>query len=222
MLPKGAHDPLGQHLSMQGFIINQKLADLWELIRKLDPYSNLGIQLGGKDGDFRDSCSTISLINILESLDVIEISGDETEEESWNFGSETSNSNDLDYKTKGWNRKRKQEKELDIEVLKHISPGLGLLYMYLTASPTLRRFAKVLKQLNMPQIQASAFDENGDIEKLWEILRGAHKIGKPEPLFKELVCIWLQPYIFISSLSITLQGLVGNSFSLLGVMVHTS
>ncbi|KAJ8432203.1 hypothetical protein Cgig2_027725 [Carnegiea gigantea] len=48
---------------------------------------------------------------------------------------------------------------------------------------------KVLKQLNMPQIQASLFDKNGDIEKLkklWEILPAAHKIGKPKPLFKEL------------------------------------
>ncbi|KAJ8435613.1 hypothetical protein Cgig2_032142 [Carnegiea gigantea] len=86
-------------------------------------------------------------------------------------------------------------------------------------------YLQVLKQLNMPQIQASLFDENGDIEKLkklWEILPTAHKIRKPEPLFKELACTWLQPYIFISSLSITLQVLVGNSFSLLGVMVHKS
>ncbi|KAJ8432226.1 hypothetical protein Cgig2_024381 [Carnegiea gigantea] len=50
----------------------------------------------------------------------------------------------------------------------------------------------VLKQLNMPQIQPSIFDENGDIEKLkklWEILLGAHKVEKPEPLFKELLCV---------------------------------
>ncbi|KAL2923354.1 putative methionine--tRNA ligase [Bienertia sinuspersici] len=48
---------------------------------------------------------------------------------------------------------------------------------------------EVLKQLNMPQLQASLSDENGDLEKiriLWKILPADHKIGKPEPLFKEL------------------------------------
>ncbi|KAK9725798.1 hypothetical protein RND81_05G169900 [Saponaria officinalis] len=48
---------------------------------------------------------------------------------------------------------------------------------------------EVLKQLNMPQLQVSLSDENDDIQKIkkpWEILPAGHKIGKPEPLFKEL------------------------------------
>ncbi|KAH9620568.1 hypothetical protein KSS87_002105 [Heliosperma pusillum] len=48
---------------------------------------------------------------------------------------------------------------------------------------------EVLKQLNMPQLEVSLADENNDIQKIkrpWEILPAAHRIGKPEPLFKEL------------------------------------
>jgi len=49
----------------------------------------------------------VSVISIPKSPEVIEISSDETKKESWSFGSETSNSNDLYYKTGGWNKKRK-------------------------------------------------------------------------------------------------------------------
>ncbi|GAB4851885.1 hypothetical protein Ancab_031284 [Ancistrocladus abbreviatus] len=49
---------------------------------------------------------------------------------------------------------------------------------------------EVLKQLNIPsESQSSLCDEKGDIgkaRKLWEILPDGHRIGKPEPLFKEL------------------------------------
>lgn len=67
----------------------------------------------------------------------------------------------------------------------------GLVYLLACLlEPFMPSFSvEVLKQLNMPQIQASLSDENGEIEKikkLWEILPAAHKIGKPEPLFKEL------------------------------------
>lgn len=51
-------------------------------------------------------------------------------------------------------------------------------------------FIKVFKQLNLPsETQLSLSD--GDIERArrpWEIVPCGHKIGKPEPLFKELVC----------------------------------
>ena len=56
----------------------------------------------------------MSVINIPESPEMIELSSNDTEKESWSFGSETSNNNDLYYKTRGWNKKRKQEKELDV------------------------------------------------------------------------------------------------------------
>ena len=56
----------------------------------------------------------VSVINIPESLEVIGIGFHETEEESSSFGSKTSNSNDLYYKTRGWNRKRKQKEEFDV------------------------------------------------------------------------------------------------------------
>ncbi|KAM7253048.1 hypothetical protein ACFE04_008889 [Oxalis oulophora] len=48
---------------------------------------------------------------------------------------------------------------------------------------------EVFKQLNLPQSKLSFSDENGDIDRArrpWEILPPAHKIGTPEPLFKEL------------------------------------
>lgn len=50
---------------------------------------------------------------------------------------------------------------------------------------------KVFKQLNLPPEKASLCDEKGDIDrakKPWEYLSTNHKIGTPEPLFKELVC----------------------------------
>lgn len=74
-------------------------------------------------------------------------------------------------------------------VVMRTSAGL----VYLLASllePFMPSFSlEVLKQLNMPQLQVPLSDENGDLEKikiLWNILPAGHKIGKPEPLFKEL------------------------------------
>lgn len=52
---------------------------------------------------------------------------------------------------------------------------------------------QVFKQLNLPpETQASLRDENGEIERAkrpWEFIPAGHKIGAPEPLFKELVCV---------------------------------
>jgi methionyl-tRNA synthetase len=52
---------------------------------------------------------------------------------------------------------------------------------------------KVFKQLNLsPETNISLCDDKGDIERArrpWEIVPIGHKIGKPEPLFKELVCL---------------------------------
>lgn len=67
----------------------------------------------------------------------------------------------------------------------------GLVYLLACLlEPFIPSFSlEVLKQLNVSQIQLSLSDENGDIEKvrkLWEILPAGHKLGKPEPLFKEL------------------------------------
>ena len=50
---------------------------------------------------------------------------------------------------------------------------------------------KVFKQLNLPAEQLSLAEEKGDIDRAnrpWEIIPSGHKIGNPEPLFKELVC----------------------------------
>lgn len=51
---------------------------------------------------------------------------------------------------------------------------------------------KVLKQLNLPpETQFSFCNENGDVDRArrpWDILPTGHKIGIPEPLFKEMVC----------------------------------
>ena len=59
-------------------------------------------------------------------------------------------------------------------------------YMLLPQMPL-----QVLKQLNLPpELLVSLSDEKGDIEKAkrpWEFLSAGHKIGIPEPLFKELV-----------------------------------
>lgn len=50
---------------------------------------------------------------------------------------------------------------------------------------------QVFKQLNLPpETSVSLRDENGEIERAkrpWEIIPAGHKIGAPEPLFKELV-----------------------------------
>ncbi|KAK1261084.1 putative methionine--tRNA ligase [Acorus gramineus] len=49
---------------------------------------------------------------------------------------------------------------------------------------------EVLKQLNVPpEMQLSLYHEKGDINRAgrpWDILPAGHKIGKPEPLFKQL------------------------------------
>jgi hypothetical protein len=50
---------------------------------------------------------------------------------------------------------------------------------------------KVLKQLNLPpetpfSLEKEAIDR---ASRPWEILPAGHKIGTPEPLFKELVCL---------------------------------
>jgi hypothetical protein len=54
---------------------------------------------------------------------------------------------------------------------------------------------KVLKQLNLSRETHLSFsDEKGDVDKAkkpWEFLPAGHKIGRPEPLFKELVCLYL-------------------------------
>lgn len=54
-------------------------------------------------------------------------------------------------------------------------------------------YLKVFGQLNLPlERHFSLCEEKGDIERAkqpWKILPSGHKIGTPEPLFKELVCI---------------------------------
>lgn len=58
---------------------------------------------------------------------------------------------------------------------------------------------KVLKQLNFPPETPFSL-EKGDIDRAsrpWDILPAGHKIGTPEPLFKELVCACCL-YFFIS------------------------
>ncbi|XP_074306902.1 methionine--tRNA ligase, cytoplasmic-like [Silene latifolia] len=72
-----------------------------------------------------------------------------------------------------------------------IRTSAGLVYVLACLlEPFMPSFSiEVLKQLNMPQLQVSLADENNDIQKIkkpWEILPAAHKIGKPEPIFKEL------------------------------------
>ncbi|XP_057503953.1 probable methionine--tRNA ligase isoform X1 [Actinidia eriantha] len=68
----------------------------------------------------------------------------------------------------------------------------GLVYLLgCLLEPFMPSFSlEVLKQLNLPpEIQVSLSDEKGDIEKAkrpWEFLPTGHKIGIPEPLFKEL------------------------------------
>ena len=64
--------------------------------------------------DSSDSSSAKSVISIPQSHEVIEISSNETEEDSSSFGSEISNSADSNYKSMEWDRKQKQEKELDM------------------------------------------------------------------------------------------------------------
>ncbi|PKA57861.1 putative methionine--tRNA ligase [Apostasia shenzhenica] len=70
------------------------------------------------------------------------------------------------------------------------SAGLVLLLACLL-EPFMPSFSvEVLRQLNLPlETHLSLCDENGDIHKmkpLWDFLHSGHKIGKPEPLFREL------------------------------------
>ncbi|KAI5604345.1 hypothetical protein BDE02_01G282700 [Populus trichocarpa] len=72
-----------------------------------------------------------------------------------------------------------------------IKTSLGLVYLLACLlEPFMPSFSvEVFKQLNMPPEQASLCDEKGDMDKAkrpWEILPAGHKIGTPEPLFKEL------------------------------------
>ncbi|KAK9287301.1 hypothetical protein L1049_015714 [Liquidambar formosana] len=68
----------------------------------------------------------------------------------------------------------------------------GLVYLLACLlEPFMPSFSlEVLKQLNFPpETQVSLCEENGDIDRAkrpWEFLPNGHKIGTPEPLFKEL------------------------------------
>uniref|UniRef100_A0A2N9I3R4 methionine--tRNA ligase n=1 Tax=Fagus sylvatica TaxID=28930 RepID=A0A2N9I3R4_FAGSY len=70
--------------------------------------------------------------------------------------------------------------------------SVGLVYLLACLlEPFMPSFSiKVLKQLNLPpERQLSFCDETGDLErakKPWESLPAGHKIGTPEPLFKDL------------------------------------
>ncbi|KAJ8755427.1 hypothetical protein K2173_019225 [Erythroxylum novogranatense] len=69
--------------------------------------------------------------------------------------------------------------------------SVGLVYLLgCLLEPFMPSFSvEVFKQLDLPLEQASLCDEKGDIDRArrpWEIIPSGHKIGKPEPLFKEL------------------------------------
>ncbi|XP_065862785.1 probable methionine--tRNA ligase [Euphorbia lathyris] len=69
--------------------------------------------------------------------------------------------------------------------------SVGLVYLLATLlEPFMPSFSvEVFKQLNMSLEQASLCDDKGDIDQAkrpWEFLPPNHKIGTPEPLFKEL------------------------------------
>ncbi|XP_042515610.1 probable methionine--tRNA ligase [Macadamia integrifolia] len=72
-----------------------------------------------------------------------------------------------------------------------VRTSAGLVYLLATLlEPFMPSFSvEVLKQLNFPQLHLSLCDEKGDVDRArrpWEVLPIGHKIGKPEPLFKEL------------------------------------
>ncbi|XP_020426000.1 probable methionine--tRNA ligase isoform X1 [Prunus persica] len=73
-----------------------------------------------------------------------------------------------------------------------VKTSAGLVYLLACLlEPFMPSFSlKVLKELNLPpENQFSLRNENGDLEKAkkpWEILPAGHKIGTPDPLFKEL------------------------------------
>ncbi|KDP39347.1 hypothetical protein JCGZ_01104 [Jatropha curcas] len=69
--------------------------------------------------------------------------------------------------------------------------SVGLVYLLACLlEPFIPSFSlEVFKQLNLSPEQASLSDEKGDIDKAkrpWEFVPPNHKIGPPEPLFKEL------------------------------------
>ncbi|KAL7238031.1 hypothetical protein ACSBR2_004181 [Camellia fascicularis] len=83
-----------------------------------------------------------------------------------------------------------KEDQLSCSVVMKTSVGLVYLLACLL-EPFMPSFSiEVFKQLNLPpEMQVLLSDENGDIERAkrpWEFLPAGHKIGTPEPLFKEL------------------------------------
>eukprot|EP00262_Sarcandra_glabra_P020925 TRINITY_DN8529_c0_g2_i2.p1 TRINITY_DN8529_c0_g2~~TRINITY_DN8529_c0_g2_i2.p1 ORF type:complete len:812 (+),score=137.57 TRINITY_DN8529_c0_g2_i2:37-2436(+) len=70
--------------------------------------------------------------------------------------------------------------------------SVGLVYLLASLlEPFMPSFSvEVLKQLNLPpETQLSFCDEKGDVDKArkpWDVIPAGHKIGTPEPLFKEL------------------------------------
>jgi methionyl-tRNA synthetase len=58
----------------------------------------------------------------------------------------------------------------------------------------------VLRQLNLsPEENLSFSEEKGEIAKAkspWDFVPAGHKIGKPAPLFKELVRLCIQEYVY--------------------------
>ncbi|GMN50290.1 hypothetical protein TIFTF001_019435 [Ficus carica] len=73
-----------------------------------------------------------------------------------------------------------------------VRTSVGLVYLLSAVlEPFLPSFSlKVLKQLDIPhEKQLSLSNENGDLErarKPWKLVPAGHKIGTPEPLFKEM------------------------------------
>ncbi|KAJ8774288.1 hypothetical protein K2173_009719 [Erythroxylum novogranatense] len=65
--------------------------------------------------------------------------------------------------------------------------SVGLVYLLgCMLEPFMPSFSlEVFKQLDLPLQQTSLCDEKG-YRRLWEIIPPGHRIGKPEPLFKEL------------------------------------
>ncbi|THG13499.1 hypothetical protein TEA_002265 [Camellia sinensis var. sinensis] len=83
-----------------------------------------------------------------------------------------------------------EKDQLSCSVVMKTSAGLVYLLACLL-EPFMPSFSiEVFKQLNLPpEMQVLLSDENGDIERAkrpWEFLPAGHKIGIPEPLFKEL------------------------------------
>ena len=70
-----------------------------------------------------------------------------------------------------------------------------ILVNYILMNNFLLWVLKVFKQLNLPpETHNSLSDEKVDVDrtkKPWEIISSDHKIGMPQPLLKELVCVML-------------------------------